>query len=85
MGSFLQDLQYSLRLWKKNPGFVFAVVVTLALGIGANTAIFSVVNGVLFRPLPYENPEELVFVLRRKYLAEGTRNPTSTPSTWARA
>jgi predicted permease len=56
------DLKYSMRTLRRNPGFAIAVVLTLALGIGANTAIFSVVNGVLLRPLPIRDPERLTFV-----------------------
>jgi hypothetical protein len=62
MGSFIQDLRFGARMLLKRPGFTLLAVLTLALGIGANTAIFSVINGVLLSPLPYADSERLAMV-----------------------
>jgi len=74
MGNFAQDLKYAVRMLAKNRGFAAVAVLTLALGIGANTAIFTVVNGVLLRPLAFRDPSRVVLV------TEQSQFPTMTTS-----
>lgn len=79
MSSLLQDSRYALRTFSKHPGFALIVVLTVALGVGANTAMFSVVHGVLLKPLPYDDPHELVRIYQRDRFNNTQREGVSGP------
>ena len=78
MQGFLQDLQYGIRTLRRSRGFTIVAILTLALGIGANTAIFAVLNGVLLHSLPYKDPGKLV-IFWNDYGAAGQSLPAVSP------
>src|SRR5215510_380023 len=80
MDSLWKDLRYALRSLSKRPGFTLTIVLTLTLGIGANTAIFSVVYAVLLAPLPYQKPEQLVTLWAKNDQKSLTQQPVSYPN-----
>lgn len=79
MGKVLQDVKFGLRVLARNPGFTAVAIITLALGIGANTAIFSVVNAILLRPLPYPEAQELMTVWETEPSGPYNLYPASGP------
>lgn len=81
MNTFLYDLRYGFRMLMKNPGFTFAALVTLALGIASSTAIFSVIDGVLLRPLPYPDSEKIM-VVDQTVRSTGARGGASAPANY---
>src|SRR5438046_6715835 len=72
-----QDLRFATRMLRKSPGFTAVAVLTLALGIGANTVIFSAVYAVLLKPLPFKDSDRLVFIEKKNPPSGWTRNPLS--------
>src|SRR2546427_763712 len=80
MTELMRDLRYAFRILLKHPSSAVIVVITLALGIGANTAIFSVVNAIVFRPLPYSGPQQLVGVWTKDLKRPGSQYPAAMPT-----
>src|SRR6266853_6900068 len=82
MGNLIQDVRYGLRNLTRNPGFVLVAMLTLALGIGANTTIFSVSNNTLLKPLQFPDPDRLVLVFETFGKGPDNWNIVSAPNFW---
>src|SRR5690348_4392516 len=77
MGLLIQDVRYAVRTLARNPAFAAIAVIALGLGIGANTAIFSVVNSILLRPLPFKDPDRLMMIWEKNIPRNRDRNVVS--------
>jgi hypothetical protein len=84
MKTLLDDLKYALRMMRRSPGFAITAVAVLALGIGANTAIFSVVNTVFLKPLPFPEPDRIVQILLSSPQGSGPGASVPKYNTWRR-
>lgn len=80
MSVLLQDFRHAIRRLAKTPGFTTVAVLTLALGIGANTAMFTVINSVFLRALPYAGPDRIVMVIQTTEAGGGQERPASYPA-----
>src|ERR1700733_2039425 len=85
MNDFISDLKHSIRMFRNSPGFTLTALAALALGIAATTAIFSIVNAVLLRPLPVRDPDRFVILMTRGVNQRGETgiNPAASPVKYA--
>src|SRR5262245_45182705 len=80
MGNFIQDVRFALRTLRKNPGFTIVATIALALGVGANTAIFSVVNGILLRPFPFPESDRILRIYEENPAKDFRRQTVTGPN-----